>query len=74
MIIQQETYRSAGRWKNPGDSCLTRREKTEKKQAYASITRDFSDGGKLVALLFWVNYIQMQSELTARITEVSRMR
>jgi len=32
MIIQQETYRSAGRWKSPGDSCLTRREKTEKKQ------------------------------------------
>ena len=31
MIIQQETYRSGDKWKSPGDSCLMRREKTEKK-------------------------------------------
>lgn len=47
--------------------------KTEKSKTYEHRLCDFSDGGTGGMCIFLVNYIQMQSELTARITEVSRM-
>ena len=73
MIIQQETYRSAGRWRSPGDRCLMRREK-QRKARHMSIGYVTFLMGALIACAFClVNYIQMQSELTTKITEVSRM-